>query len=192
MKIYGLKHLALATESFPAVICSNNYPTHQYQHTAMNLYSIIDCSERATVKPAYWLKHAQESLARNGNQLTFLVQCKETTTNGLHVCLPLLSPGTQRITKRAEAVLLCLLIRVVRFKKAKLAKEANTYREMIRDVADDAQWEQLESWWTSAAEKSHNETKDRQFQKFTHLLIQHKPAKLPMDRVVYTTLAASH
>ena len=182
MKIPGLKRLVL--NDFLCYDLLQYLPAHQLQYAAMNLYSIINLSERATMKLAYRLKHALERLARHKNHLTFLLRCKENgiTPDGLRVSLPLSSRGTQRIAKRTEAALLCLLIRDIRTKKVRIAGEANTCSEKIRALVDVDKWEMLESWCASAAETSYTETKSQQIQKFSRLLARHETRRLQQNK----------
>ena len=65
-----------------------------------------------------------------------------------------------------------------------VAEEAKAYSEIFRASVDAGKWEKLESWCSSATEKSFNKTKDRQIQKFSHLLARHETHTIPTEHVV--------
>ena len=139
------------------------------------------------MKLVYWLKHAQEKLARLKNHLMLLIRCRENhiTPTGLRVTLPLRAPGVHRIIRRTELALLRLLIREVCYKKVKSEKESGVLSEEIRTLVNAEQWNWLKAWCSSTMEKISLDTKAKQIQKFDRLQAkQHLAPQLNQDKVV--------
>ena len=77
-------------------------------HIAMSLYSIIDRSKQATVRPAYQLKNCREKHTRYSNHLTFLARCRAhgIIPNGLRVSLPVRTARADNIANKTSQALI--------------------------------------------------------------------------------------
>ena len=119
----------------------------------MNLYSIVNRSQRAMVKIAYRLKHGMEKKARFGNHLTFLIRCRnnQLIPRGFTIKLPFSFYNSHKFTYHISQALLQQAIRNTRVKKVRIQKEINTCSEELRKVSTAKKYEDIMEWCRECA-----------------------------------------
>ena len=114
----------------------------------MNLYDIVQRSQRAAIKLAYRLKHGIEKRERTRNHLTFLIRCRnnQLIPRGLTIKLPLKLHNCQKIALRTSNAMLRQLISNTRRKRAQLESEVDTATTELKEMLTPDQWTKLQSW----------------------------------------------